>query len=68
MLCGMQASSLHLYCGSNAVRGRAGWRSALLALAAAAGDPAAPVVERALDGVQPVIEGLFREGGVGAEL
>lgn len=67
MLCGMQAGSLHLYCGSKAVR-RAGWRSALLALAAAAGDPAAPVVERALDGVQPVIEGLFREGGVGAEL
>jgi len=39
---------------------RAGWRAALQTLAAGAADPAAPVVERALDAVQA--RGLGRVG------
>ena len=40
----------------------AGWRAALQALAVAAADCAPPVVDAALDALQPVVEALWREG------
>lgn len=38
----------------------AGWRAALEALTVALGDGAPPVVNQALDAIQPVVEALYR--------
>jgi hypothetical protein len=38
----------------------AGWRAALEALTVALGDGASPVVNQALDAIQPVVEALYR--------
>ena len=43
----------------------AGWRAALQALAVAAGDAAIPVMDAALDALQPVVEALWRGSGAG---
>lgn len=40
--------------------GAAGWRAALEALTVALGDGAPPVVNQALDAIQPVVEALYR--------
>lgn len=40
-----------------------GWRSVLAALGLAARDSSPTVVGQALDGLQPVVEALFRPGG-----
>ena len=40
--------------------GAAGWRAALQALTVALGDGAPPVVNQALDAIQPVVEALYR--------
>ena len=42
------------------VLGAAGWRAALQALTVALGDGAPPVVNQALDAIQPVVEALYR--------
>ena len=42
---------------------RAGWRSALQALAVAGADAAPSVVDAALDALQPVVQNLWREAG-----
>jgi len=44
-----------------------GWRSVLQALEVAAGDVAAPVVEQALEALQPVVEALYRGLGLRRE-
>ncbi len=43
----------------------AGWRSVLEVLIVAAADPAAAVVNQALDALQPVIAALYADVGVG---
>lgn len=55
-------ASVHTYVNPSVYTG---WRSVLEVLIVAASDPAAAVVNQALDALQPVIAALYADVGVG---